>query len=91
VKKTLALLAIVLAGCASGPPRPVDPTNNPDWYIERQASGDSLYFLHYTTTVGGVMSQATAYCRQRGRAAVVQSQNVVGDMRMVTTFVCRAA
>lgn len=79
----LSLVSLTLAGCGTYVARDKDRS------LDRQVSGDSQMYKHYQCNLDSVNLIATDYCHQRGKTAIVQSQNRIKEDRMSTTYVCR--
>lgn len=79
-RNSITVLCLVTAACSSGP----------QW-LDRQASGDSIFYTHSTSgvSVAGVNSDAIAYCSARGKSAVLGSRTSDGYLHFNSNYLCR--
>lgn len=74
------VVALILAGCAAGPP-----------WLDRQASGDSIFYFHVNagSAISEINRDAIAYCASRGKSAVLGSRVPDGFYNFHSNYVCR--
>lgn len=80
MKRAAFIVALWLAACAAGPP-----------WLERQAAGDSIFYMHSTSgmVVSEVNRDAIAYCAARGKSAVLGSRVSDGFFNFHSNYLCR--
>ena len=80
MKQWSIFVVLALAACGT-----VEP------WIDRQVSGDSLFYFHSTSgsIVSGVNQDAIEYCAKRGKAATLAARNPDAYSHYHSNYVCK--